>query len=995
MKKTILPLAFLLISLLASDQLSAQVNTTDSLALVDLYNSTNGPNWTNHTNWLTSAPVSSWFGVFLNGTQVDVIALQHNNLVGILPSSLGNLTDLPVTIDFSDNRLSGSIPSSYGNLSGSAPSFLLFARNQLSGPLPLFGGFWAPQLDISFNNYTFETIEPFASLGPGNWGIATLFDSVEADLPLIQNGNTLSIAVGGTVSNNTYTWYRNDTMVATKTGDSTFTISGSGMYSVSVTNAAIPSLTLYSIQSINPQDSLALIDLYNSTSGAGWLKNLNWLTAAPISSWNGVECRFGRVQQLYLPYNNLNGPLQSSLGNLQAATVINLSSNQVNGTIPASFGNLQSLAELDLSANELTGVIPSELGSLSNLINLQIDGDQLAGSIPATLGNLVQLTALDLGSNQLSGGIPPELGNLTKLTTLSLNNNQLSDSIPSSVGNLVNLTGLYLNNNQLFGPIPVAIDRLQVVYDLALHDNQLSGAIPDSICRMPQLGRLWLWNNHLTGTIPDSLGNDVTLIDLSVGGNNLSGPIHTNISKTLDSVDIAGNRYNFSVFPLALQAYNTIQYAPQQNIPLTRVEANLSVSAGGNSANSTYTLFKNGASIGTQTGDSSFAILGLGNYNIVTTNTAAPLLTLYSDTLRLGLVLPDSTITTTQTVLADTVTNLESSIFLIASLTPTSGTNALSGSVTALETIDSSIQTFNGLPYVKRHYDISPAANASAAQATVTLYFTQADCDAYNAYVKDSNVGVPLLPTGGIDNGNVIVTQYHGSFTGSSSPGNYSQGSEVIRPFVVWDSVDQWWTVTFSVNGFSGFFLGSSSNPLPLTLLQFSGALRDYEVNLEWLTTGEVNTRQFIVERSPSGGSFVTISTVAAKNASGQNRYGFIDAHPYAGNNFYRLKMQDLSGNFTYSKIVEVTMSTLPAVCLAYPNPATSSTSLLFNATTAAGYNVQISDLRGNVLAHISGTASVGLNKVDIDVHLLAPGTYTIVLTDTEHGRQSIRLLKE
>ena len=88
-------------------------------------------------------------------------------------------------------------------------------------------------------------------------------------------------------------------------------------------------------------------------------------------------------------------------------------------------------------------------------------------------------------------------------------------------------------------------------------------------------------------------------------------------------------------------------------------------------------------------------------------------------------------------------------------------------------------------------------------------------------------------------------------------------------------------------------------------------------------------------------------------------------------------------------------MSALPAVCVVYPNPATSSTSLFFNATAAANYDVQISDFRGNVLSRISGTASVGLNKVDIDVHGLAPGMYTVVLTDTEHGRQSISLLKE
>ncbi len=104
------------------------------------------------------------------------------------------------------------------------------------------------------------------------------------------------------MSNNTYTWYNNGVVVATNTGDSTFTMTGSGTYAVSVANSEVPTLTLYSIQNANTSDSLALIDLYNSTAGANWLKNENWATSAPMASWNGVEARFGRVQMLYLPY---------------------------------------------------------------------------------------------------------------------------------------------------------------------------------------------------------------------------------------------------------------------------------------------------------------------------------------------------------------------------------------------------------------------------------------------------------------------------------------------------------------------------------------------------------------------------------------------------------------------------------------------------------------------------------------------------------------------
>src|SRR5690348_9373378 len=72
---------------------SAQVNVNDSLALVDLYNSTNGANWTNHSGWLNGL-VKNWFGISVSSNRVDQLVLYNNNLQGTLPSSLGKLTHL-------------------------------------------------------------------------------------------------------------------------------------------------------------------------------------------------------------------------------------------------------------------------------------------------------------------------------------------------------------------------------------------------------------------------------------------------------------------------------------------------------------------------------------------------------------------------------------------------------------------------------------------------------------------------------------------------------------------------------------------------------------------------------------------------------------------------------------------------------------------------------------------------------------------------------------
>jgi hypothetical protein len=52
-----LPILFLLICVHLS---GSQVPEQDSLALIALYDSTNGANWTNDTNWKSSESISSW-----------------------------------------------------------------------------------------------------------------------------------------------------------------------------------------------------------------------------------------------------------------------------------------------------------------------------------------------------------------------------------------------------------------------------------------------------------------------------------------------------------------------------------------------------------------------------------------------------------------------------------------------------------------------------------------------------------------------------------------------------------------------------------------------------------------------------------------------------------------------------------------------------------------------------------------------------------------------
>jgi len=104
----------------------------DSLALVALYESTDGDNWTNNNNWLTG-PVSNWFGVTVDNGRVTAIDLTFNGLSGSLPLEITELSGL-AELNLSENTLTGTIPEGIGSLI--SLQFLDLSDNALNGPVP-------------------------------------------------------------------------------------------------------------------------------------------------------------------------------------------------------------------------------------------------------------------------------------------------------------------------------------------------------------------------------------------------------------------------------------------------------------------------------------------------------------------------------------------------------------------------------------------------------------------------------------------------------------------------------------------------------------------------------------------------------------------------------------------------------------------------------------------------------------------------------------------
>jgi len=357
-------------------------------------------------------------------------------------------------------------------------------------------------------------------------------------------------------------------------------------------------------------------------------------------------------------------------------------------------------------------------------------------------------------------------------------------------------------------------------------------------------------------------------------------------------------------------------------------------------------------------------------------------------------VCANKTVVSTGTIYTDASCNL------IAKVLP-SGASPVSGTINACVTIDPGpVLTFNAQPYVQRHYDIEPAtANTTTTSATITLYFTDAEFVAFNA----ARIGFPALPTAVLGNAdpniaNVRVSQFHGTPTTTpSSPGNYNGnagvGVLIVPSLVYWNSTYSRWEVTVSVTGFSGFYLHSSLLfGLPITLNYLNGIKQGSNHLLTWKVTCNTTQATLILERSADARTFSSIYSITADALRCQQPFDHVDAQPLAGINYYRLKIVDADGKITYSNTIALINGTKGFVLMNIsPNPVSHGICKLnLTAAVAGKINLKITDVQGRVVNVQTIPVIGGVNSIEINVQLLAPGTYYLQAGNAEENSRTL-----
>jgi Secretion system C-terminal sorting domain len=184
---------------------------------------------------------------------------------------------------------------------------------------------------------------------------------------------------------------------------------------------------------------------------------------------------------------------------------------------------------------------------------------------------------------------------------------------------------------------------------------------------------------------------------------------------------------------------------------------------------------------------------------------------------------------------------------------------------------------------------------------------------------------------------------------------------------------------------------------LPLTLTNFTGQLSGSNVLLNWTTASEENTSYFEIQRGTDGSVYAPLGQVsAAGNSTAARQYQYTDALPPvpAPAYFYRLKMADIDGNFTYSPVVAINPSVTSLALSATPNPFQQQITLTVNSPGPDYAVVTINDMGGRSLFTQSVPIQKGSNNVILrPISELQKGIYLLTIS-TKSKKQTIELLK-
>lgn len=183
-----------------------------------------------------------------------------------------------------------------------------------------------------------------------------------------------------------------------------------------------------------------------------------------------------------------------------------------------------------------------------------------------------------------------------------------------------------------------------------------------------------------------------------------------------------------------------------------------------------------------------------------------------------------------------------------------------------------------------------------------------------------------------------------------------------------------------------------SSGALPVTLVDFSGVLKNKTTLLQWRTSDEYNLSKFLLQRSANGNSFLPLASIKATGANKtKNNYAITDWQPLPGTNYYRLQLVDIDGRVNYSNVIVVNNNEMFTIKL-FPNPVHDILYIHVNGNNKPAIFQLIAE-DGKIIDGTKVILSQDLT-FPVNIHNLSKGIYNLRIT-TESGTKTLQFIKE
>ena len=154
---------------------------------------------------------------------------------------------------------------------------------------------------------------------------------------------------------------------------------------------------------------------------------------------------------------------------------------------------------------------------------------------------------------------------------------------------------------------------------------------------------------------------------------------------------------------------------------------------------------------------------------------------------------------------------------------------------------------------------------------------------------------------------------------------------------------------------------------LPVVLINLVAIERNGNTELHWATAQEVNSSHFEIQYSSDGRSFASIGNVyAAGQSQFMRNYLYTDNEARRGISYYRLKMVDVDGSFTYSRVVSLQNGNANSeIEIAASDFRSGALKLNIFSPESNQVGLQLSDASGKIVFKSSVELATGMNEIN------------------------------